>query len=76
MIFEGEYKNGKRNGEGKEFYENGELKFEGEFFNGSKKVEYDCMEMGGIPTQSVNICFVHELQHFLNQCGIERKIKV
>ena len=30
LIFEGEYKNGKRNGEGKEFYENGELKSEGE----------------------------------------------
>ena len=47
-----------------------------EFSDGMWRVEYDCMEMGGIPTQSVNICFVHELQHFLNQCGIERKIKV
>ena len=27
LIFEGEYLNGKRNGNGKEFYENGNLKF-------------------------------------------------
>ena len=28
--------NGKRNGKGKEFYENGRLKFEGEYINGYK----------------------------------------
>ena len=36
MIFEGEYLNGKRNGKGKEYYDNGELKFEGEYLNGKK----------------------------------------
>ena len=29
LMFEGEYLNGKRNKEGKEFYENGKIKFEG-----------------------------------------------
>ena len=31
------YLNKKRNGKGKEYYENGELKFEGEYLNGEKK---------------------------------------
>ena len=30
MIFEGEYKNGKRNGKGKEYSSDGDLIFEGE----------------------------------------------
>ena len=29
VIFEGEYLNGKRNGKGNEFYENGNIIFEG-----------------------------------------------
>ena len=36
LIFEGDYKNGKRNGIGKEYDYNGELKFEGEFQNGKR----------------------------------------
>ena len=34
LIFEGEYLHGKKNGKGKEFYENGQIKFEGEYLNG------------------------------------------
>ena len=34
LIFEGEYLNGKKNGKGKEYYENGQIKFEGEYLNG------------------------------------------
>ena len=30
-MFEGEYLNGERNGKGKEYYDNGKLKFEGEY---------------------------------------------
>ena len=30
LIFQGKYLNGKKNGKGKEYYENGQLKFEGE----------------------------------------------
>ena len=44
MIFEGEYLNGKRNGKGKEYYDDGKLKFEGEYLNGErngKGKEYD-----------------------------------
>ena len=45
MIYEGEYLNGKRNGKGKEYYNEGELIFEGEFldnkrFNGYGKEYY------------------------------------
>ena len=36
LIFEGECKNGKKNGKGKEFYELGYVKFEGEYINGEK----------------------------------------
>ena len=36
LIFEGEYLNGEKNGEGKEYYEKGNLKFEGEYLNGKK----------------------------------------
>ena len=34
--FEGEYKNGKRNGKGKEFYSNKNIKFEGEYLDGKR----------------------------------------
>ena len=34
LIFEGEFLNGKKNGKGKEYYENGQIKFEGEYLNG------------------------------------------
>ena len=37
LLFEGEYLNGKRNGKGKEYFYNSELKFEGEYLNGEKK---------------------------------------
>ena len=36
LIFEGEYKNGKRNGKGKEYDENNILVFEGEYKNGKR----------------------------------------
>ena len=36
LIYEGGYLNGKRNGEGKEYNEEGELIFEGEFKNGKR----------------------------------------
>ena len=36
VIFEGEYKNGWRNGKGKEFNDIGEVIFEGEYLNGEK----------------------------------------
>ena len=36
LLFEGEYKNGKKNGQGKEYYISGKLKFKGEYLNGKK----------------------------------------
>ena len=44
LIFEGEYLNGKRNGKGKNYNFDGELRFEGEYLNGKrsgKGKEYD-----------------------------------
>ena len=35
IIFEGNYLNGKRNGQGKEYYKNGKIKFQGEYLNGN-----------------------------------------
>ncbi len=34
LFFEGEYKNGIRNGKGREYDKDGEIKFEGDFVNG------------------------------------------
>ena len=44
LIFKGEYLNGKRNGKGNKYYEDGKLEFEGEYLNGKrngKGKEYD-----------------------------------
>ena len=44
MLFEGYYIAGRRNGKGKEFYENGKLKYEGEYLNRKKTgfgIEYN-----------------------------------
>ena len=35
-ISRGEYLNGKRNGKGKEYYKNGNIRFDGEYLNGEK----------------------------------------
>ena len=36
LLYEGDYKNGERNGKGKEYYKDGKLKFEGEYKNGKR----------------------------------------
>jgi len=36
-LFEGEYLNGKRNGKGKEYNEEGNLIYEGDYLNGERK---------------------------------------
>ena len=36
LMFEGEFLNWKRNGKGKEYYENGEIKYKGEYLNGKR----------------------------------------
>ena len=36
ILFEGNYLNGKRNGKGKEFHQNGKIKFDGDYINGNK----------------------------------------
>ena len=37
LKYEGEYLNGKRNGKGKEYDEEGNLIFEGDYLNGERK---------------------------------------
>ena len=39
IKFSGEYKNGEWNGEGTEYYQNGIIKFNGEFLNGVKFIK-------------------------------------
>ena len=44
LIFEGEFKNGKRKGKEKEYYKSGEISFKGTYLNGKKHgkgIEYD-----------------------------------
>ena len=36
FLYEGDYLNGKRNGKGKEYYNNGKQKFEGKYLNGNR----------------------------------------
>ena len=36
IVFEGQYLKGKKNGRGKEYYDDGKLKFEGDYLNGIK----------------------------------------
>jgi len=38
LKYEGEYRNGERNGKGKEYYFDGSLRFEGDYLNG-KRIE-------------------------------------
>ena len=62
IIYEGEYLNGEKNGKGKEYYGNGDLKSEGEYFNGKKwniKV-YD--------KEKSTICEIKEGKGY-NECG-------
>lgn len=41
-----------------------------EFNDGMWQVEYDNIEMSGIPTMSVNVCWIHEVCRFLEFCSI------
>ena len=39
LEYEGEYLNDEKNGKGKEYYSNGNIKFEGGYINGKRKKE-------------------------------------
>lgn len=45
-----------------------------EFNDSMYIVNYHCCEMPIPDTQISNICFVHELQHALRLCGVEKEI--
>ena len=48
LLFEGKYFKGKKNGKGKEFYDDGKIKFEGEYLNGRKLKGKGLDEKGNI----------------------------
>lgn len=47
-----------------------------EFNDGMWRLEYECIEMGGIPSESENVCWLHELQHFLGRHLVDFEIKM
>lgn len=47
-----------------------------EFNDGMYIVNYHVCEMPMPDTQVVGVCFIHELQHVLTLCGIEKELKV
>jgi len=51
--------------------------FELHEFNDSmwQAIYHNC-EVSSIPDECVNVCFMHELQHFLSHCNIETEIKL
>lgn len=44
-----------------------------EINDGMFQVTYHSCEMS-VPDQSMTLCYVHELQHFMNHCGIEKEV--
>lgn len=44
--------------------------------DGLWQIEYECVEMSGIPSSRVNVSYVHELQHFLQLCGSDNEIVI
>lgn len=64
-----------RNGgyfEGDNFYEI----FIIEVNDGTWIIKHDNIEFSSIPRQQVMACFVHELQHALRLCGIDKEIVI
>ena len=55
ILFEGYYRDGKKNGKAKEYYENGKIKFKGEYLKGKKWIGDDFDKDGG------NLIFKQEI---------------
>jgi hypothetical protein len=45
------------------------------FNDGMYIVNYHCCEMN-LPDESITVCFIHQLQHFMNHCGINKELAV
>ncbi len=56
--------------DGDEFYE----LFIHEINDGTWIIKHDNIEFSNIPRQQVMACFVHELQHCLKMCGIDKAL--
>ena len=46
-----------------------------EYNDGTWLVSYHCCEMS-LPDEQMLICYVHQLQHFVRHCGIEKEIEL
>ena len=45
-----------------------------EYNDGMWLVSYHCCEMS-LPDEQLLICYIHQLQHFMRHCGIEKTIE-
>ena len=65
MKYEGEYLNGKKNGNGKEYNYDGRLMFEGEYLNGRKWNGKGYNDNGQIEYELINGCGkVKEIEYY------------
>ena len=71
LIFEGEYKKGKKDGQGKEYYKNGKIKFEGEYLKGKRfngkgylpdKKKFEIKNFNGIGKEYDEFCKLEYLK--------------
>ena len=46
-----------------------------EYNDGTWLVSYHCCEMS-LPDEQLLICYVHQLQHFMRHCAIEKELKL
>ena len=46
-----------------------------EYNDGTWLVSYHCCEMS-LPDEQLLICYIHQLQHFMRHCGIEKEIEL
>lgn len=46
-----------------------------EYNDGTWLVSYHCCEMS-LPDEQLLICYIHQLQHFMRHCGIEKTIEL
>ena len=46
-----------------------------EYNDGIWVVSYHCCEMS-LPDEQLLICYIHQLQHFMRHCGIEKTIEL
>ena len=74
LKFEGEFKNGEKNGRGKEYIDNGRLVFEGEYLNGKPKDDFSNEKTkfdGEIKSREKN--YKEKEFHYYGKLGLDTK---